>query len=196
MRPRRQLPSQLPSVFSGAQAAAHGVTATRLRGADITHPFHGVNARENVSAVEAYRTRLLPGQYFSHHTAAALYGIPLSRPSDRLHVGVVVPRCPPRAAGVIGHRLSTDVVVMSLPDGTPICSPHDTWCQLAPYIPAPDLVATADFLLGARNRAALATADVLAETAARYAGKRGAKKRMFALSRARWGSDSRPETLL
>lgn len=96
----------------------------------------------------------------------------------------------------MGHRIPQHASVICLADGTPVCSPADVWCQLAAQLAVPDLVAAADHLLGARNRESLATIEHLTLAAVGYAGGRGARSRALALSRARWGSDSRPESLL
>jgi very-short-patch-repair endonuclease len=85
---------------------------------------------------------------------------------------------------------------MTMSDGTPVCSPADAWCQLAADLRMPDLVAAADHLLGARKRPAIATSEHLASAAERFAGGRGSRNREAALARMRWGSDSRPESLL
>jgi very-short-patch-repair endonuclease len=83
-----------------------------------------------------------------------------------------------------------------LDDGTPVCSPADAWCQLAADLNAADLVAAADHLVGARKRPSIATLEHLANATDHHAGGRGSRNRAAALARARWGSDSRPESLL
>jgi very-short-patch-repair endonuclease len=196
MRPRAELPVSLPGAFTRATAAAHGVGASRLRGPDVSHPFHGVSTTVDVDLVGAYRIRMLPGQFFTHQTAAALFGMPLPEEPTRVHVGVPHQRTPPRGSGVVGHRVAPHVTVMKMSDGTPVCSPADAWCQLAADLNVPDLVAAADHLLGARKRPAIATIEHLAGAAQRFAGGRGSRKRESALARIRWGSDSRPESLL
>ncbi|WP_431278744.1 endonuclease domain-containing protein [Leifsonia poae] len=154
-------------------------------------------AHDQVGLAFAYRQRMLEGQVFSHRTAAALHGIPLPRSADRrIHVGVRGQRTPPRGHGVVGHRLSNDVLTLRTPDGTPLCSPEDTWCQLAELLDRRELVAAADHLLGSRARPATTSLDRLKEAVSRYAGKRGARNRAWALARVRWGVDSRPESLL
>jgi hypothetical protein len=104
MRPRADLPESLPDAFTRATAAAHGVGASRLRGPDVAHPFHGVSTTADVGLVAAYRIRMLPGQFFTHRTAADLFGIPLPGETTSVHVGVRNSRTPPRGAGVVGHE--------------------------------------------------------------------------------------------
>lgn len=141
---------------------------------------------------------MLPGQWFSHTTGAALVGIPLppQMRADSVHVSVRAPRTPPRAAGVMGHRISADVRVGTTGSKYPSCSPVDIWCQLSTVIGPSDLVAAGDFLVGSRNRAPILDIVALADACARYGSKRGAVHRATALERIRFGADSPPETLL
>jgi very-short-patch-repair endonuclease len=169
-----------------------------LHGSDIVHPFHGVHHERAtvVDPIAAYRMRLRPGQFFSHETAAQLYGIPLPYGPSAVHVAVYEPRTPPRARGAAGHRLSAHVQTRILVGGEPVCSPADVWCQLAATLSADDLVAAGDHLLGARRRDALADLGELSAASERHGATRGARIRIWALERLRWGSDSRPESLL
>src|SRR4051812_43597245 len=168
MRPRAELPESLPQAFTRRAAAALGVSASRLRAPDIAHPFHGVHATADVDPISAYRVRMRPGQFFTHDTAAALFGIPLPEEVADVHVGVRPPRTPPRGAGVVGHRIPQHASVICLEDGTPVCSPADVWCQLSSQLAVPDLVAAADHLLGARKRESLATIEHLTLVASEY----------------------------
>jgi hypothetical protein len=147
---------------------------------------------------DAYLVRMLPGQWFSHSTGAVLLGIPL--PPDILprpvHVSVRTPRTPPRAAGVVGHRISADVKVGLVGGAYPTCSPVDVWCQLSTQLRRSALVAAGDFLVGSRKRAPIVDLEALAEANDRYGSRRGAVDRAWALERIRCGADSPPETLL
>ena len=184
--------------FSTAHAELAGWSATRLHGPDIAHPFHGVHqeAGTPVDRIAAYRMRLRPEQFFSHETAAELWGIPLPHSPSAVHVAVYDPRTPPRARGAIGHRVSSHVRALVLSGGEPVCSPADVWCQLSATLSADDLVAAGDHLLGARRRETLAELGELSAASARHGSNRGARNRSWALERLRWGSDSRPESLL
>ncbi len=213
MRNPLDFPPELRSApFSTSSAAALDVGPWRLRGGAVEHPFHGVHriARRTetdkpgrpVDPVErlcdAYLMRMRAEQWFSHETGAALLGIPLP-PHIRtvpVHVSVRAPRTPPRTRGVVGHRISADVRVGMFRDRYPTCSPVDIWCQLSTQIKRSDLVAAGDFLVGARKRVPVVDVAGLAAAAARYAGKRGAAARAWALERIRFGADSPPETLL
>jgi len=182
------------------EALASGLGRGRLRSPDVSHPFHGVVAREDahddvLACCLRYEPLLLPGQFFSHRTAAALWGMPLPPASNAdLDVAVAWPRTPPRRAGVRGRSLGPtglDVV-----HGFPVAAPADAWAQLGSLLSREDLVAAGDGLLAALHREPLATLDELAEAAARYAGRPGAAQLRWALPRLRQGAESRPESLL
>jgi very-short-patch-repair endonuclease len=136
------------------------------------------------------------GAYFSHHTAAALFGVPLPFPvsDEPLHIAVAFPRTPPRGRGVRGHSLGS--VSGGLVGGLPVCAPAQVWCQLSGVLDREDLVAAADHLVGARKREPLAELHELAYAAAELHRTKGARERAWALPRVRFGADSRPESLL
>lgn len=201
MRPPRPLPRPLLGVpFTLAQAQRYGVDALRLRAGDIHHPFHGVNLSERPEEVldlcRSYLPVMPADAYFSHTTAAALLGIPLP-PAARahpLHVSVASPRTAPRGRGVVGHSLRA--LEGALVDGLPVSAPAHVWCQLSGLVDARELVAAGDHLVGARSRAPLTTIDELSDLCVRVRRTKGAKARMWALPRIRFGADSRPESLL
>src|SRR5690606_34337270 len=116
-------------------ARANGVTRGRLRGRDLDAPFHGVRVRADtgdeaesessdpyerrrrlrVARARAYAPALHTGHFFSHETAASIWGAPLplaltargevADAADlELHVCAIgwVPF--PRASGITGHR--------------------------------------------------------------------------------------------
>ncbi|GAA4176701.1 hypothetical protein [Gryllotalpicola koreensis] len=138
-------------------------------------------------------------------TAAALHGMPLPPAYDSryrsLDVAVAAPRTPPRAEGIIGHKLVAGSVSVVTVAGLPVLWTPDVWCQLAAVLSREDLVAAGDFLLSGdawagRMRRPLCTIEQLAAAVARYAGKRGAKNLRWALGRLRADVDSRTESLL
>lgn len=174
--------------------------ASRLRRADLHHPFHSVHLTVAPSSVHelcrAYLPLIPQGGHFSHQTAAVLLGVPLPdwSPEDPLHVSVAFPSTPPRGRGVVGHSLGR--VSGGIVDGLPVCSPAHVWCQLSGVIGREDLVAADDHLVGARRRPPLLDAGELGELAEELHRTRGARARAWALPRIRFGADSRPETLL
>jgi hypothetical protein len=207
--PRIALPASLPNAFTPADAVAAGVGRGRLRGRDLQHPFRSVITRVPVTAVkercEALALRLRGPWWFSHATAAVLYRIPMPKrfeAADRpLDVSVLAPRTPPTAAGVTGHSIShPQTQVFNSPPKLRRIAPADVWCQLSTMLEREDLVAAGDYLLSGDawdiDRRPLCTECQLREAAARYRGRRGAKKVAWALDRIRSGVDSRPESLL
>lgn len=145
---------------------------------------------------QAYLRVMPAGAVFSHQTAAALIGIPLppAVSHELVHVAVPFPRTPPSGRGVVGHSLGrVDGMVVG---GLPISDPAHTWCQLAGVIDREDLVAAGDFLVGARDRSPWVVHEDLDVLADELHRTRGARSRTWALSRLRFGADSRPESLL
>jgi very-short-patch-repair endonuclease len=185
-----------------AEAIASGLGRGRLRGAQVGHPYHGVvsfGSGEGGDLHALYREAeplLLDGRFYSHRTAARLWGIPLpaSSSGEPLDIAVFDPRTPPRRAGIRGWRVSS--VELRLLHGFPVVAPGDAWCQLGALLTRHDLVAAGDALLGSRRRPGLVALDELADAVARFAGKRGAAALGWALPRLRTGVDSRPESLL
>lgn len=201
MRKPEPLPHPLVGVaFRPDDARAYGVGASRLRKHDLHHPFHSVHVSVAPRSVRelctAYRQILPEGALFSHQTAAGLLGIPLPTPLDGepLHISVAYPRHAPSGRGVIGHSLGT--VSGTMVDGFPVCAPAQVWSQLAGALSREDLVAAGDHLVGARNREPLCSHFELAETSVALPRTKGARGRDWALPRIRFGSDSRPESLL
>jgi len=97
----------------------------------------------------AFSVRMRPGHAFSHVTAAQLLGLALPLElEDRteLDVTAVHPAIPPRAEGIIGHRLRVAPSVIEL-RGLTVCGTLDTWCQLSGLIELDDLVVIADRFL-------------------------------------------------
>ncbi|SDI93688.1 Very-short-patch-repair endonuclease [Leifsonia sp. 98AMF] len=201
MRTPPPLPRPLVGVpFTLSQAQRHGVDALRLRAGDIHHPFHGVNLSYGPGELQelcrAYLRVMPMHAFFSHTTAAELLGIPLPADAPRrpLHVSVLSPRTAPHGRGVTGHSLR-EIEGMDV-SGLPVSMPAHVWCQLSGMLGPSDLVAAGDHLVGARNRPPIVTIDQLAETSARVRRTKGGKARAWALSRIRFGTDSRPESLL
>lgn len=163
-RPRR-LPDALGSSFAVRDAQALGVSAGRLRGADLLRPYSGLRTRRSGSTPErdedpfaaqrrirvehalAYAPRLRPGQYFSHETAAALWGGPLPIAREDATVGVHVSTLGDgplvRAAGVVRHRGDPRLVRVRTDLGLPVASPASTWTQMG-HLPFFALVALGD----------------------------------------------------
>jgi len=183
-----------------------GVSASRLRAADVAHPFHGAvdlampsAAGSEIERVEARCRQLLPlfrpGWAFSHRTAAILLGgaMPASRGSA-LDIAVPRPRTPPRRRGVIGHQTAAFGTIEVR--GLPLTAPIDTWLHLAATLALDDLVALGDSLLPARRRSGRIDLDELAWTVASTTDRHGMPAARRAIGLLRPGVDSRAETLL
>jgi hypothetical protein len=211
---RSDLPPALGDVFSVSEARAAGVSASRIRAADLSAPFRGVRRlvvpaatatpeSATQAAASAFAGNLSERQFFSHLTAAVVWDAWLPawavRP-DILDVAVFTPHRNPRGKGIRGHetapRLATRVVHPI--SGLPVASPASTWAMLGAALPHPyDLVAAGDSLVRTpqhpRDRLPAATIEQLA--AATQAGRRvGINALREAWPRVRVGSSSRPET--
>lgn len=247
--PRRPapLPSPLGEIFSVRAAREVGVSAARLRARDLETPFSGMrrirmpgpawaDPDESPTAAEArartsrlitnahaYRAVMAPEAFFSHVTAAALWGIPLplrvlrgdraptwvARPMDvgderLVDVGVRLPQRGPRVAGVRAHRLAAELLSVRELAGIRVASPASTWAQLAEELTVEELIIAGDAIVheprgrgGVRGEpgSGLATLDQLA--AAASVGRRvGVARLREALPHIRVGSMSPPETRL
>ncbi|MDF2919744.1 MAG: hypothetical protein K0S70_3961 [Microbacterium sp.] len=154
MRPPRPLPANLGAAFHVQDADELHVPRRRLIARDLNAPFHGVRASADVpvdSVLERCRTylpRLHPGQFFSHATAARLWGMPLACRHDAvIHVSAVPPAREPRTKGVMGHRLTLSSDEIATLDGLPVTAKVATWAHLATVVSEADLVAIGDWLL-------------------------------------------------
>lgn len=182
MRRPQDLPEGLGEDFSVTIARWHGVSRSRLRGPDLLAPFHGVRVsaqrtdptagiddpylRQRVERIERarlYAPRLHTGHFFSHETAASIWGAPLPlemtldedpaavtalRPATgaelALHVSASGAVPFPRATGVTGHRTLASLTSTSTHDGLRVTSPAATWVSLG-RLPVFDLVALGDY---------------------------------------------------
>ena len=168
--------------FSVNRALSLGVGASRLRGADLDRPFWGIRVpagavRSLLDQANAYTERMSPGAFFSHITAARLWGIPLPlelHGRSGLDVAVVPGRIVPVGAGVRGHRLQVDERDLLQFGRIRITSLARTWCDLGALLGEEDLVAAGDFLLWRRraNQLRLTRRD-LADALDRWKGRRG-----------------------
>lgn len=215
--PRRvPIPAELQGVFRADDARRAGVTASRLRSRDVRHPHHGVYATgrapdELVERCEQLATVLGPTQWFSHVTAARLWGMPLPRPThprEPLHVIALGDAEPMRRPGVVGWRSASSEVAGAFLGQVPVLSPAATWAQLSVPGAAGErralsvewLVAVGDFLLSGRRghggRRPLCTLPELTAAAAQRRGGRGVTSLAAALPMLRRPVDSPEETFL
>ncbi|TXN28508.1 hypothetical protein [Lacisediminihabitans profunda] len=196
----------LGTAFLTSDTVGHSLTRGRLRGADVAHPFHGVSCLDlDLASIlglcRAYEPRLGPGEVFSHSTAAAIFGVPLPESIEvaPLHVSSRGSVSRPRSRAVVGHRLTVGDFAMF--GGLSVTDPATTWCHLAAFLSREDLVAAGDFLASGRrlpggSRTEPLTSIALLEIAVRrFRGGRGVTRLVWAVSRIRFGVDSRPESL-
>ncbi|REJ08344.1 hypothetical protein DY023_00995 [Microbacterium bovistercoris] len=172
MTARRPLSPSLDTRFTTAAAIDHGTGRHRLRAADLDAPFYGVRALVD-RAVEAdpeadpyalqaaqrrdrvrdLAPRLLPDQFVSHESAAAMHRapLPLEFQNDQVadlahapvHVSAVGAGPIPRGEGVHGHRDRKGLADVVEIDGIAVTSPASTWASLG-HLPLADLVAVGD----------------------------------------------------
>ena len=201
MSRRTALPIDLvPQPFSVADATAKGISKGRLRASDLERPFHGVRRVASGlqhSALLAYRARMTPGQFFSHVTAAQLWGLPLPPALEGtriLHVCVFKPDRAPRIAGVIGHHAEPASVGVVEVRGLRISGAVETWCQLAIVLTLDELIIMGDALV--RRTKPLATIVQLRRAVTDFSGQRGARRLRDAFDAVRARTDSPRETTL
>lgn len=198
---RRPLPVPLTwGPFTVAEARDNGVSPACLRAKDLASPFRGVRVAQPPTSVrplcEAYAARMPASQYFSHLTAAQLWGFPLPKAFETaspLHVSAVPPSREPRVKGVVGHR-GTAGAGIRLIFGLPVLAPSETWLQLAPLLDLDDLIAAGDRLFKWRDH--LATRAELADAIERMTQQSGIRKARAAARELRAGSNSPRETRL
>jgi hypothetical protein len=156
-----------------------------------------------LSLARAYAQRMNGEEFFSHETAALIWGAPLPAFAvGEPHVSVRAPGRTPRARGVIGHTIRPELVRVVTRGGMRVASPASTWATLG-GLELYDLVAVGDFFVRVTRsegyfrvnpgKPPLATPGQL--RAALDAGRRlGASNLRAALPRIRLDSWSRTET--
>lgn len=187
MKPRVPLPPPLSDApFTYRYGRDAGAGATRLRGADLTRPFHGVRdptaSHDLLARCLAYATKMSPSAFFSSATAARLMGAPLPRridSSEDLHVAIVAPHRGLQGQGVVGHKVRLMGNDSWEFRGVRLSTPERAWCELGRLLTAPELVAVGDHLI--HWRSPLVAVDVLADAIDRYPDRRGKPRLQTAL---------------
>ncbi|MCR2810141.1 MULTISPECIES: hypothetical protein [unclassified Microbacterium] len=213
-----------PAAFRVADARRDGMTRRQVDRAELERPFTGLRAaradtgpadpdahpadvrREAlIRAARQFAAHMHEGEFFSHATAAALWGLPLpALDLTELDVAVCAPSRAPRGRGVRGHQLAgAQVTAGSGAHGLRMTSPASTWAQLGRVVRHPyDLTAVADAVIlvpriagpfGRVLRPPLADVADL-ERELRRGRRIGIAALEEALLRTRHGSVSRPET--
>lgn len=186
--------------FEAAAALARGISRSRLRASDLRVPHRGVRVAagagdDPAARIAAYSVHMASDEYFSHTTAALLYGIPLPKAAEGagvIHVSAQFPAHPPQVRGIVGHRLSVPIAPRTR-KGLRMVSPARTWTQLAAVLGHDDLVIAGDYLV--KRKAPLCTLEVLAAAVSSMGPARGALAARAALRDVRCGTDSPMETV-
>lgn len=216
--------SPLPFPLSGgpfrySEAKVAGIGRGRLRADDIDHPHHGLYAPTAADDIVTRCENLVPllGEHawFSHLTAARLWGMPLpfaSTADEPLHVLTLAAAAPMRRRGVVGWETSHTETPRAMMGLIPLVSASEVWVQLAvPGSTGVDaetgakrrlsrewLTAVGDYLLtgpkvdGARRP--LCTVAELTESVARRRRARGVVDLTWALDMVRAAVHSPKET--
>jgi hypothetical protein len=198
MSRRAELPEALaPEPFSVEDAQELGIGPSRLRSQDFHRPFRGVRSLSEAAGTlglcRAYAPIMQRGQFFSHLTAARLYGFPLPprlQSSDLLDVWAETVQA--KTAGVIGHR--SNPVPFRLVEGLPVVDPRHVLVQIADQLGHDYLVAAGDYLV--RRKLPLETIGTIHDVVRESGGVRGIRALRHAMRQVRPGTDSPMETKL
>ncbi|MDQ1083390.1 hypothetical protein QE392_003134 [Microbacterium proteolyticum] len=208
--------------FASGEARRAGATRRFVDAPQWDRPFHGVRMprtspdalahpatqREQrlLARADGYRTVMGSDAFFSHTTAALLWGLPLPPLSDDdIHVAVLAPSRAPAGRGVRGHQLHPrGIRVVESETGVRLADPATTWSLLGSRLRHPyDLVAVGDAIVspvriagphGGVVRDALASIEDLGRVVEAVCKRRGIIAVREALPRVRSGVRSRTET--
>ena len=166
------------------------------------HPNALWAAAQRVRAAK-YLPIMGPDEFFTGRTAAALWRLPVpSSGSADIHVGVLMPRSPPRRSGVRGARHTPGHVEVVEVGGVRVLSPASVWLVVGPILDDWDRVALGDQVVRAPRvpggsrpppRMPYSTIEALAEDL-RLPRRRGRAALLSALPLLRTGAASPPET--
>lgn len=198
MKPSR-LPASLRNQPFRVRDAVPIVGRNRLRRSDLIVVTRGLRLHRSLRSLTDAQ-RFAPGlgadQFFSHTTAAGIWGMPV--PRGPLHVTTLGSGPIMRRRGVTGHRVARERAQVVTKNGLRVSDAVTSFFESAALtgadeVDADDLVALADWLVG---RACGLDLDDLRRIAARSRGRRGVRRIRRALDLARVGSESRRETRL
>ena len=124
----------------------------------------------------SYAPLLLPGQHFSHTTAAGILGLrmPDGFREQTIHVTSLAPDRAPRGRGITGHQTDRDIQLFITRSGLLVPHPIDVWCQLSTLLTMDDLIVMGDGLI--RRKEPWATSEQLNRAVDQWHGMRGAKR--------------------
>ncbi len=187
--------------FRVAEGLNAGVSLSRLRATDLERTVWGVRSSHRIATLtdvcRLLAVRVPEHAFFSHSTAALLFGVPLPwefEHDSRPHVSVALPQHALHSAGLRGHRMTitrTDITTRGI---LRLSSPARTWCDLGGLLQLGDLVAAADFLVHRRHP--LVTIGALEDAVESYPSRRGLSRLKAALPLVSDAAESRPESKL
>lgn len=185
------------SPFSRADARAAGISMQDLLSSAYQRIFFDTYLCSTVALTVDVRARAAIERtqsataYASHHTAAALWGIPVPK-DGRIHITVDRDTRRNRCRGILTHRPLEPISPIQRQNGIRISSPDQVFCELASAgVGLVDLVVAGDAMLK-RKRATIAS---LTKAVDRMAG-RGVRLARRALRYIRTGVDSPMESRL
>jgi very-short-patch-repair endonuclease len=201
IRPSPIPPQVARAAFTVGEGLEAGLSARRLRAADLDRSYWGVRSATQAGTLGdrclLLRRRMPDDAFFSHTTAALLLGIPVPLAAETdavLHVSVVDPHRAPHARGLAGHRVSMDGIDIVERGGLRLTAAARTWCDLADLFTLPDLVAAGDHIIHWRQP--LASREQLELAVASRVGRRGLKVLRLALRMLSDRAESPPESQL
>lgn len=173
------------------------VAPNRLRAADLDRSVWGtrfVGTPDFRNRCAQYQLRMPEYTFFSHQTAARIWGIPLPPgPESDLHIAVPDPARAPHAHGIAGHRLQIREDEVTTVQGLRVTTPTRTWLDLS-SLDLGDLVAAGDFLIHHRHE--LTTLRALEHELHSRVTRRGLRRLWRALDLLNDRSESAPESIL
>jgi hypothetical protein len=198
MHPRPLVPRLRHRAFAVPEALELGLTRRRLRAADLDAPTRGLRVPRTlpVTDVQQRCIVLLPilaaTAFFSHVTAAMLWGLRLPERFERdkrVHVTVRAPGRV-RRPGVVAHR-TTNLDDIGGVEGLRVSRPLRLLRECATTFTEPEIVALADQIVVNWH-----TRVELQCVVERHAGERGIGKLASALEYVRGRVDSSQESIL
>jgi hypothetical protein len=210
MEPRSSFPPSLTSARTPNPPSAQRSTLDRTRVRELEHPYwqgqyNGTPEQEDaraewLGALRAQARKLPDDAFFSHVTAAKLWGIPLPPHLENSPLTDLTrpsPHHAPEGAGVRGHTLvvhPTDVLPKRVVRLTSLAR---TWCDLAPLLSEEELLVAGDFLIWRRRPTLIRVSrEALHTQVDRHPGRIGASKRSAVLPLLSDRADSAPESTL
>jgi hypothetical protein len=180
-------------------AAPRGFTGYDTRRI-LARPFWGIRAGQVDESVlgrcRQFQPRLPAGAFYSHSTAALLWGLtlpPWLEAESRLHVSILAGHRAVDAAQIIGHEVKAAPFDVTEIAGLPVSVPGRLWRELAGTLSLADLVALGDELIHHRRPVCARRDLVGAVEARRYRGRRNVVAALPLLSDR---AESRPESLM